>query len=90
MEKLKEWIVWAVLKFFEILHDLSQWMLQRVWDLVPDVPWMASVEQTFSVYWAVVDAWVPASEALAMYASLLTFRTGLIAVRWFLKVVRGA
>ena len=87
MDWLKDWIVWAFNWTQETLWEIGNAVVQPVIDALEDFSNTGDSHQYFGDYWQGVDYWVPLTESIGLYSSLLTLRLTVITVRWILKLI---
>jgi hypothetical protein len=92
MEWLKDWFWWVFDTITGFFVDVCDAIMGFVVSALPDA-WTGAgttIGGAFGAYWTIANTWLPLSEVIGLYASMVAFQCVLIGVRWLLKVVRGA
>lgn len=86
MEFLKEWVVWIFSYLADVTYALGQGVLALVIGSLPSNS-APDWQDSFQGYFETLDAWMPATEAIAIFATYVTFSITLITARWIIKFI---
>lgn len=91
MEFLKDWIFWAWEFIASIFFLIGDTIVGTLLEIMPLKNFANSnwIGISFVGFKSIVEAWVPLTEALGVYAVLLTFQLALIVIKWVFKVIPG-
>ncbi len=86
MEFLKEWFWWFILKLAELPKIFAESLFDAMLEALPSNN-AGNFYDAFGDFWGVANDWLPLTEAIGLYAALLTFRASLIVLLWVLKFI---